>query len=118
MTNIAAHANAIQGGLQAHSVAGPYPFIVVALDNPTGYPPGLYWYVVDSRKGSTDLKDREGVAMKGPLAATWAGCHASALYLRHIKDEPLWACEEAYNPYWDAAAAYTDKDRATKAITH
>ena len=35
------------GGLQQHSIGGPYPYIVVAVDNPTGLEPGLYYYVQD-----------------------------------------------------------------------
>jgi hypothetical protein len=35
------------GGLQQHSVGGPYPYIVVGIDNPTGLEPGLYYYVQD-----------------------------------------------------------------------
>lgn len=100
MSNIAAHTQAVQGGLQAHSVAGPYPYIVMAIDNPKGYPPGLYWYVVDSRKGSTDFKDRCGVAMKGVLAATFAGCQASAMYQHNILGLSLFEAEKAYDPYW------------------
>lgn len=44
-------AAAMAGGLQGWSVNAPYPFVVCAIDNPTGHPPGLYWYVGDSRKG-------------------------------------------------------------------
>lgn len=95
-----AHQEAIQGGLQGWSVDAPYPYIVVAIDNPTGMPPGLYWYVVDSRKGSTDFKDRVGAASKGELASEYASCHASALYLRHIQGEPVSVANKAYDPYW------------------
>lgn len=94
------HAQAIQGGIQAWSVAAPYPFLVMAIDNPTGFPQGLYWYVVDTRKGSTDFKDRIGSAHKGKLACEWAGCHAAALYLHAIQGESITDASEAYAPYW------------------
>lgn len=94
------HAAAIQGGLQGWSVKAPYPFLVMAMDNPSGMPKGLYWYVVDTRKGSTDFKDRIGTTCKGLLASEWAHCHASALYLHHIQGESITEASEAYAPYW------------------
>lgn len=94
------HAQAIQGGIQAWSVAAPYPFLVMAIDNPSGMPEGLYWYVVDTRKGSTDFKDRIGSAHKGQLASEWAHCHASALYRNHIQGHSISEATESYAPYW------------------
>lgn len=96
-----AHDKAVKGGLQGWSVKAPYPFIVMAVDNPQGMPEGLYWYVVDTRKGSHDFKDREGVTAKGPLAAEWAHCHASALYQYHIEGKPIHEANNAYDPYWE-----------------
>lgn len=93
------HAAAIQGGLQGWSVKAPYPFLVMAMDNPSGMPEGLYWYVVDTRKGSTDFKDRVGATHKGQLASEWAHCHASALYLHHIEGVSITEATEAYAPY-------------------
>lgn len=77
------------GGLQGHSIAAPYPYVVVSIDNPTDMPKGLYWYVVDIRKGSTDLHDRVGIGMKGKLASLYAHCNANALYARNILQESL-----------------------------
>lgn len=96
-----AHDKAIKGGLQGWSVKAPYPFVVMAIDNPAGYPKGLYWYVVDTRKGSHAFKDRIGTAHKGKLAAEYAHCHASALYLYHIEGKPLHESRKAYDPYWE-----------------
>lgn len=95
------HQAAVQGGLQCWSVKAPYPFVVMAIDNPQGMPKGIYWYVVDSRKGSRAFKDREGVTAKGPLGSEWAHCHASALYLYHIEGLPRHEANKAYDPYWD-----------------
>ena len=94
-----AHAAAVQGGLQGWSVGAPYPYLVVAIDNPTGMPPGLYWYVVDTRKGSTDFKDRIGSTLTGPTASEYASCHASALYRHHILGESIHEATKAYDPY-------------------
>jgi hypothetical protein len=33
------------GDIRGDSQGGPFPWIVVAVDNPTGLVPGLYWYV-------------------------------------------------------------------------
>lgn len=93
------HDKAIKGGLQGWSVKAPYPFVVMAVDNPQGMPEGLYWYVVDSRKGSYAFKDRVGATAKGPLGAEWAHCHASALYLYHIEGLPHHEANNAYDPY-------------------
>lgn len=100
--NTEAHARAVEGGLQGWSVGSPYPFLVVAIDNPTGYPAGLYWYVVDTRNGSTDFKDRIGLTMKGRLASTWATCHAEAFYRHRILGEDLAAADRSYDAYFDA----------------
>lgn len=95
-----AHNNAIQGGLQGWSVKAPYPFIVMAVDNPQGMPEGLYWYVVDSRKGSHAFKDREGNACKGPTAAEYAHAHASALYRHEILKEDRMEAAKEYKTWW------------------
>lgn len=94
------HQAAVQGGLQGWSVKAPYPFIVMAVDNPKGMPAGLYWYVADSRKGSTSFEDRVGSTSKGELASEFAACHASALYLYHIQGLPANEANKAYDPYW------------------
>ena len=97
----ATHEAAKLGGLQGHSIGKPYPYMVVSIDNPTDMPKGLYWYVVDSRQGSTDLKDRCGITMKGKLASLYAHCNANALYARNILGESLQECQKHYNPYWE-----------------
>lgn len=94
------HQAAIQGGLQGWPVDAPYPSIVVAIDNPAGMPEGLYWYVVDSRKGSTDFKDRVGPAHKGKLASLYATCHAKALYAHNIQGVGITQASTHYEPYW------------------
>lgn len=97
---------AMQGGIQEWSVGAPYPYVVVAIDNPSGFPKGLYWYVVDTRKGSTDHKDRIGLTGKGPLASLYATCHARALYAHHVALKPIHEAQEEYDEYWKASAEY------------
>ncbi len=58
------------GGLQNHSVGGPYPYIVVAIDNPTGLEPGLYYYVQDKRGDRCTIHTRSA-----SLAVEWAAVH-------------------------------------------
>lgn len=59
------------GGLQQHSIGGPFPFVLVGIDNPTGLEPGLYWYVQDKtgKRCSVHTKDCN-------LAANWAAYNA------------------------------------------
>lgn len=97
-----AHQEAMQGGIQQWSVGAPYPFIVVAIDNPTGMTKGLYWYVADTRNGSTDFKDRVGPAHKGKLAALYATCHARALYAHHVQGATIHEAQAEYDEYWRA----------------
>lgn len=106
-----AHQEAINGGLQGWSVGAPYPFIVVAIDNPTGMPKGLYWYVVDSRKGSLEFKDRVGATHKGKLASLYATCHARALYAHHIQGAAIHEAQAEYADYWRAVQ---ELQKATK----
>ena len=94
------HQAAVQGGLQGWSVKAPYPFIVMAVDNPKGHPDGIYWYVVDTRKGSHAFKDREGNACKGPTAAEHAHAHASALYRHEILKEDRLEAAKEYKAWW------------------
>lgn len=105
-----AHDKAIKGGLQGWSVKAPYPFVVMAVDNPQGMPEGLYWYVVDSRKGSYDFKDREGNACKGPTAAEYAHAHASALYRTHIEGASIHEAAKEYQAWWDMVRRVEHKD--------
>lgn len=95
-----AHDKAVQGGLQGWSVKAPYPFVVMAIDNPTGHPEGLYWYVVDTRKGSHAFKDRIGKAATGPASADYAHCHASAMYRHHIEGASIHEAAKEYHAYW------------------
>lgn len=50
-------------GIQKHSIGGPFPFVVVGIDNPTGLKPGLYWYVQDKtgRRCTAHLKDSQRI---------------------------------------------------------
>lgn len=105
MSTNQAHAAAVQGGLQGWSVGAPYPYLVVAIDNPSGMPQGLYWYVVDTRKGSTDFKDRIGATHKGKLASEYAHCQADALYRHDILGQSIHEAQKAYDPYWAKARA-------------
>lgn len=103
-----AHKNAVMGGLQGWSVDAPYPFIVIAIDNPAGMPEGLYWYVVDSRKGSTGFKDRVGPTHKGKLASLYATCHARALYAHTIQGVGITQASTHYGPYWQEVRKLQD----------
>lgn len=112
-----AHDKAIKGGLQGWSVKAPYPFVVMAIDNPAGYPEGLYWYVVDSRKGSHSFKDRIGNACTGPKGAEYAHCHASAMYRRHIEGASIHEAAEEYKPWWALVRRVEQQDGVFKVMT-
>lgn len=70
------------GGLQQHSVGGPYPFVVVGIDNPTGLKPGLYWFVQD-KTGRRVTAHRRSCDHTGNVAA-----NLSQLYPDGICPDP------------------------------
>lgn len=57
------------GGLQQHSVGGPYPFVLVGIDNPAGLKPGLYWFVQD-KTGRRVTAHRRSCDHTGNVAAS------------------------------------------------
>ena len=112
-----AHDKAIKGGLQGWSVKAPYPFVVMAIDNPAGYPEGLYWYVVDTRKGSHAFKDRIGNACTGPGSAEYAHCHAAALYSRHIEGAGISYAAREYQAWWSLVRSLEYRENFFKVIS-
>lgn len=112
-----AHNNAVKGGLQGWSVKAPYPFVVMAIDNPVGHPEGLYWYVVDTRKGSHAFKDREGSACTGPGSAQFAHAHASALYRHHIGKESIYEAAKEYHSWWSLVRRVEHQEEIFKVIS-
>lgn len=64
------------GGLQQHSIGGPFPFVLVGIDNPTGLEPGLYWYVQDKAgdRCTIHIKDCERAGkVAAYLSTTYPG---------------------------------------------
>lgn len=111
-----AHDKAIKGGLQGWSVKAPYPFVVMAIDNPTGHPEGLYWYVVDTRKGSHAFRDRIGNACTGPASSEYAHAHASALYRHEILKEDRFEAAKEYQAWWSLVRSVEQQDGIFKVI--
>lgn len=66
-------------GLQAHSVGGPFPFVVVGIDNPTGLEPGLYWYVQDVTGKRCTIHTRS-CSLAGDWAASYVARFPGGVY--------------------------------------
>lgn len=56
------------GGLQQHSIGGPFPFVLVGIENPKGLRPGTYWYVQD-KTGRRVTAHHRNCNMTGNIAA-------------------------------------------------
>lgn len=86
------------GGLQQHSIGGPFPFVLVGIDNPTGLEPGLYWYVQD-KAGNRCTIHMKSCARAGKVAAHLSTEYPSGINTTNRGETPpLWRSEGYIKP--------------------
>lgn len=68
------------GGLQQHSIGGPFPFVLVGIENPRGLQPGTYWYVQDKagQRCTIHFRKCDDAADHAAKLATKYPCGSSA----------------------------------------
>lgn len=90
------------GDVRPESVGGPYPWIVVAIDNPTGVKPGTYYYVQnpDGIRGTFFTRSlQSAIDWAASRKKTGSVARPSPRQLYAVDDEPdTWGLDYMFNP--------------------